>query len=167
LARSNESVLLAERLGVGLSRLRECGTVRKTTRPRGADCGRPCRKCGITRSTPRSVRTVRTAAFRTGDGHDAGQHPSSRTGPTCHEPLEGRRLRSRHGSPGRLFRSSASHSIAQALHWANACADHSCGPATVVFVQDRILLMSYCVAVRRTRREESSSEAIVPRSREG
>ena len=79
------------------------------------------------RSTARTVNTIRTAAFSANNGDDPKHHSPNRTRPPCDEPLEAGRFNSRHGLRSRLFRSSASHPIAQTLHRTNTCTNYSCG----------------------------------------
>lgn len=89
---------------------------------------------GTRRST---VPPVRSTPFPASDRSHPQHGPSNRTRATRDEPPEARCLDSRYCLRSRLFRSSASHPIAQVPDRTDTCRDRSREAAVVVFIQNR------------------------------
>lgn len=147
--------LLAERLRVGVSRLRERGYLRGTPRAKRHPGPRRHRRRGHERPPAGAVAAIRTAALPPRDRHDALNGANDRARPIRHEPLEGRTLDSRCRSRSRLFRPAAPDQVAEASDRSDPGRHRAREEAVVVLIQDAPAPESYdaklCNGPERTR----------------
>lgn len=131
-------LLLAERVGLAISRFRECGSLCPTARGGWRNFARPENRRDIEGRSTNNVLVIHAAALSALHRYNQRYLPSNRTRTVRNHSAEGGRAHHRCRPPGRVFRSSAPHPIPQSPHRTNPDQNHSGGEPVVVFIQDRV-----------------------------